>query len=310
MSEKAPLSIFDAQLEAKAEPSGEPLVTFGGLAPDVSNGTPSSNVDAQDIVESEFASKAVESSVVRGVNDRKLILDSHASVSTVSNVSFGGDAAACAVSSEKTMTQKEIENKKATETTGAERKSKNDVITHLVTPKKSDTFYQVEKAPATGGSAVDDRSAPMSGVAKLEEKLQKSERNRFTGVPGPWLNDFKELSVKRRLEVKTDFKYLMSVWIRLTADKRRHLVRTALHMWGSHHNILGKRGNSKRMKYLLPSQAELDLLKFIALRLHTQKRNQIGALLLETAYRDGDLLKFMPDWCLDIECFQTLFQPP
>jgi hypothetical protein len=129
----------------------------------------------------------------------------------------------------------------------------------------------------------------------------------FSKKPGPWLNAFKSLAVHRRKEVKTDFKYLMNVWVRLTADKRRHLVHTALHMWGKFDKAFVPRKNSTEIKRLLPSQSELDLLRNISLRLNTQERNQIGALLLETAYRAGSLLKYIPDWCVDADCFQGIF---
>jgi hypothetical protein len=194
----------------------------------------------------------------------------------------------------------------------------------LLTPKKTPAGEKLEGADEVAQPNMGRPAAPAAAPAaaapvkippvvgtpevKLAETSAVARSKRTPSkAPGPWLNDFKSLPLRRRKELKTDFKYLMNVWMRLTADKRRHLVRTALHMWGSFHKMFASRKNSTSMKRLLPSQSELDLLRNIALRLHTQERNQIGALLLETAYRAGALLKFMPDWCLDAECFQGLF---
>ena len=99
-----------------------------------------------------------------------------------------------------------------------------------------------------------------------------------------------------RAKIRQDAAFLGKKWKSLRLQERRHLVATAIQMWAGHYSLFTSEDMPSQRKRILLSQVDLDLLAALALRMHTVERSRIGALILETANRSGELLDLAPAW--------------
>ena len=134
---------------------------------------------------------------------------------------------------------------------------------------------------------------------------------------GPWMDDFEHVESSEELRVmKEDTSLLWMKWKKWNRSERRHLIKTAVRMWGGKHGLLGdidagtnrtqskRRGeNTKKYQQLKVTSSDMALMREIQMCLHTKLPHHIGALILETANRANDL-RWVVFFCF---CFFFLF---